>query len=226
MQEHHLTVYSIANTHAIDPHASPTQGRRLPKFRVTSPLPLRLTNFVGKKSTFEWLRETLIDPCPPDCASTCHKVNIYGPGGSGKTSIALEFAYRFRDHFSSIFWIPAHTQATVDKVFVDIAHSLGMPVPENRQETLSLENAYLVLEWLMYEHNSDWLLIFDDVDFDATPALEKLIPNPTCVHGHVIITSRAPIIATSVKRCRVTGLSPEEARELLYNYTDLSRADG
>jgi hypothetical protein len=101
-----------------------------------------------------------------------------------------------------------------------------MPVPENRQETLSLENAYLVLEWLMYEHNSDWLLIFDDVDFDATPALEKLIPNPTCVHGHVIITSRAPIIATSVKRCRVTGLSPEEARELLYNYTDLSRADG
>lgn len=161
--------------------------------------------------------------CSPDRPNNCHIVNLHGPGGIGKSQIALAFAHRFHDHFSSIFWIPSQTRTAVEHEFLEIARTLRLPTFE---EGSAHEIAYSVLEWFESSRNTGWLLIFDDVDLSAAPDVIELIPSTTCVHGHVIITSRALLNLPFAKTYRVDPLQVEESRALLKTYLGPSRPYG
>ncbi|OQU93582.1 Tetratricopeptide repeat-containing protein isoform 2 [Cladophialophora immunda] len=95
--------------------------------------------------------------------------------------------------------------------------SAYLPVTNLRsaRRKLGTRNGVLVLEWLNRSRNTNWLLIFDDVDLSAAPDLKELIPSTACVHGHVILTSRAPLKLPFAKMYLVDPLRVDESRALL-----------
>ena len=62
--------------------------------------PIGLTEFTGRKSELEWLERNLVllNPEKNPGTSTCIKT-ICGLGGCGKTSLAIEFAWRYKHRF-------------------------------------------------------------------------------------------------------------------------------
>ncbi|KAK5988409.1 hypothetical protein PT974_12563 [Cladobotryum mycophilum] len=52
---------------------------------------------------------------------------LWGLGGSGKTQIALDYAYRqFQDQSCSVFWVHADSEATFMQDYKTIAKTLGL----------------------------------------------------------------------------------------------------
>jgi hypothetical protein len=127
----------------------------------------------------------------------------------------MAFADRFCNRFSAVFWIPSQTRTTIEQEYLRIARTLQLPTVEAREGSSAREVAYLVLEWLKRSRNTNWLLIFDNVDLSAAPDIEELIPSTTCVHGHVVLTSRAPLKLPFAKMYQVGPLGADESTALL-----------
>src|SRR5579875_2937940 len=51
---------------------------------------------------------------------------ISGLGGIGKTQLALEYAYRFRDHYAFVFWVRAEHRETLNADVVSLAEHLHL----------------------------------------------------------------------------------------------------
>src|SRR5207237_5186467 len=50
---------------------------------------------------------------------------LSGLGGIGKTQTVIEYAYRYRDEYSAVFWIRAASRETLVADFVALARLLG-----------------------------------------------------------------------------------------------------
>ncbi|ORY68246.1 P-loop containing nucleoside triphosphate hydrolase protein, partial [Pseudomassariella vexata] len=147
---------------------------------------------------------------------------LWGLGGSGKTQIALQFAYRScRDPTCSVFWVHADNETTFTQDYKSIAEKLGL--------TSTLEGEKLlkaVREGI--ETDTRWVLILDNADNlglfgvgqqtkDKVSSLRDFIPRgPT---GTVLWTSRDEQIAGSLVGARrainVSSMAFDEAMALL-----------
>ncbi len=106
---------------------------------------------------------------------------ISGLGGLGKTQIAVEYAYHYRDTYAAVFWLDAESELSLKAGFGELARLMKLPHREN-----DLDQAVLAFkQWLATEPG--WLLIFDNADLPAV--LKPFLP--LVDHGHVLITSRA-----------------------------------
>jgi tetratricopeptide (TPR) repeat protein len=142
---------------------------------TNQPLPLpqpRNANFVGRERVLQSLQRSLKSDGQPVQV-------IYGAAGIGKTQLALEYAYRHREHYRTIGWLPAGEPNTLAVHFRRLAQRLGLldpgaPAEETRQ-TVQRE----------LRGRSDWLLIFDDA-----PGPEAIAPYLPGGDGHMLVTSR------------------------------------
>jgi len=163
---------------------------------------------------------------------------LYGTGGMGKTELALEYIHQhYKDH-SSVFWINAasdqttilgfthimqrlikhHAQLSDD--YSQIGRLLGMagkldsngcfPVtqPSEAQRVVDA-----VKEWFALPENSNWLLVFDNLDDPDLVDIGEYIP--ACNHGTVIITSRRRDLQQGRRGFEVQQMHPMEAIQLL-----------
>ncbi|KAL2819200.1 P-loop containing nucleoside triphosphate hydrolase protein [Aspergillus granulosus] len=154
------------------------------------PLP-RNPKFVGRQDEITALEKSFALQDGP------HKAAITGLGGIGKTQVALELAYRVRDHDKecSVFWVPCTSHAVVDQTFLKIAQTLGLydVKPAEVKEQIKL--------YLSSGHAGKWLLIFDNADdtemwqaaSDTTLALEDFIPESE--QGRILFTTRTRKLA-------------------------------
>src|SRR5581483_7348161 len=55
---------------------------------------------------------------------------ISAAGGSGKTQLALEYAFRQREEYRAVFWVPAFSRVTLNGAYSDIAMLLDLPEKE------------------------------------------------------------------------------------------------
>lgn len=137
---------------------------------------------------------------------------ISGMGGIGKTQTALEYAYRYGEHYRAIFWVKADSHLALTSGFIEIAALLNLPEKDAREADLAIRAA---LAWL--EHHSGWLLIFDNAD-----APELLKPfRPRTATGHVLLTSRAQLFDTLGigKPLELEIMTPDEALRFLFTRT-------
>ena len=65
----------------------------LPRSRARHNLPTQATAFIGRKSEVAEIRKKIMEP-------DCHLLTLLGPGGSGKTRLAIEAAEGLVDEFS------------------------------------------------------------------------------------------------------------------------------
>ncbi|WP_052745313.1 FxSxx-COOH system tetratricopeptide repeat protein [Streptomyces sp. WM6386] len=130
-------------------------------------LPARNPGFVGRDEDLSRLRDELTDRS---------EVVVMGPAGSGKTQLALEYAYRFAGEYELVWWI--RSNRPIEKQLAELAARIGAaPVgtpPAEATEALKAE----------LRERSRWLLVFDDVT-DPT----ELTPHMPDGVGHVLITA-------------------------------------
>jgi tetratricopeptide (TPR) repeat protein len=138
---------------------------------------------------------------------------ITGLGGIGKTQIALEYTYRYREDYTWVFWVVAATEETLSSGFARIARLLELPEGAARDLEQTRD---AVRRWL--ETNEQWLLVFDDVD--DPELLGSYLPGQHS--GHILLTSRTQVLQSAglfFQPIVVDVLSPKEALEFLHRRT-------
>jgi hypothetical protein len=106
---------------------------------------------------------------------------VTGIGGVGKSSTAIEYAYRHVDEFDIAWWVPAEDSDLVPDRLAALAHALDLcPPTEPLTTAVARLSAYLL-------QRRRWLIVFDNAE--NPDALAPLLPAGP---GRVVITSRDP----------------------------------
>src|SRR5438309_652241 len=79
---------------------------------------------------------------------------ISGLGGIGKTQLAIEYAYRYRNDYQYAFWVRADVNELLVSDFNDIASSINLPIKDEKDQGLIVG---AVKNWL--QTHAGWLLI-------------------------------------------------------------------
>jgi len=192
-------------------------GPVTPSFAITPTLPFRRNRmFCGRGDVIDTIHSILNDSVISDVEGdarpmSCKTVVLYGLGGIGKSSIALEYSFRYSNSFTAVFWVDATSEASMfssTRRIIEhmIAEYAGQGFPYGQIALmLSLEGvlgegghissdaaaepqlAGALRKWLAAKNNENWLLILDNYD-DGAVDIHLLLP--TCDAGNVIITSR------------------------------------
>ena len=126
---------------------------------------------------------------------------ISGLGGIGKTQIAVEYAYRYSDHYQAIFWINASTRDAISADFVLISSLLDLSEQHEQDEDIVVR---AVKHWLGTHHN--WLLILDNVE-----NLEMVVDFlPKRISGDVLITTRLQALGAIAQSIEVETMGQDE----------------
>ena len=171
------------------PPATPDQQRHN--------LPTRLTSFVGREDELATLGKLL---------GQARLVTLTGPGGAGKTRLAVEFAAGMVDRFSDGAWL-ADLASVADPDLVDaqVMEALGM----------RRAGGVPVLEALAYRlRSADLLLVLDNCEhlLDACAGLVAALLSGA-PGLRVLATSREPLGIAGEAACPVPPLPipPEDA---------------
>jgi tetratricopeptide (TPR) repeat protein len=150
-------------------------------------VPRRNKNFTGRAETLARLRQgmssgvtaVLLRRGPKDPVPQA----IQGLGGVGKTSIAVEYAYRYRSAYDLVWWIPADQLPLARASLAALAERLGLETAMRAGTDSAIQ---AVLDALRRgDPFSRWLLIFDNAD--QPEDIIDLLPHGP---GDVLITSR------------------------------------
>jgi tetratricopeptide (TPR) repeat protein len=185
-------------------------------------------SFTGRTQVLEHLHATL---------KICGKVALKGLGGIGKTQIAAEYAYKYKNHYKDILWAKAESRATLISDFVTLASLLDLigRSAEEQNVALALVKRQTTSTWLqesitaeqnvalaLVKHwlgvHTDWLLILDDAN-DPKLVGDFLPPNPK---GHIVLTSQASSFdhLGVMSPIEVEKMLPDEARDFFYKRTN------
>jgi tetratricopeptide (TPR) repeat protein len=168
----------------------PEAGRRdtpLPRYPGYQPqvFEVRAKNegFTGREQDLRDLRTELRS----FSTAVVRPIALLGTAGVGKTSEALEYAYRFQGDYDFVGWIDCQRVAEVDHKVADLAQKLrdkfGVSVPGGATVA---ERARLVLDRLSDgETVQRWLLVYDNAE--DIEAVRQYLPTSG---GQVLITSQ------------------------------------
>jgi tetratricopeptide (TPR) repeat protein len=128
----------------------------------------------------------------------CQKLSIVGLGGTGKTQVALQFAYIVKEKWPeySVFWVPALSMESFEQACAGIAKALRIPYAAGGEEDVK----ELVQQHLSSSRAGRWLLVVDnadDVDIFFGTAQSKGVVDylPESETGVIVYTTRTPEVA-------------------------------
>jgi tetratricopeptide (TPR) repeat protein len=137
---------------------------------------------------------------------------LQGAGGVGKTALAVEYAYRHRSEFDTVWWVRAEEPATLIGDLADLAVALRLAEPGQADQQLAV---VAVRRWL--DGHDRWLLVLDNAQAPDTPTgleaplacLADLVPQ--VLHGQVLVTSRDASWEEHASLAELEVFAPEEA---------------
>ncbi|KAH0536621.1 hypothetical protein FGG08_006515 [Glutinoglossum americanum] len=153
-------------------------------------------NFIGREDIMKEIGERL--------KMGQRRVAITGIGGVGKSRIAIEYCYKYRNSHpkAQVFWVHSSNSARFEEAYKDIARELTLPGLDD-PDTNTLQ---LVYKWLSDDASGPWLLVLDNADdmeaffgsgphtsshqseYQPTAALVNYLPRSS--NGSIIITTR------------------------------------
>jgi hypothetical protein len=145
------------------------------------PLPSPASRFIGREGEKSLVRDLLT-------AGDARLVTLVGPGGIGKTRLALEVGSGLEDKFDAVVMVALEEVSSADLVISSIASSLGVPESPG-QPLLDLVTNYL--------RPRKMLLILDNFEHVVAAA---------GVLGQLIMqTDQVMLLVTSRERLRLSG---------------------
>jgi hypothetical protein len=137
---------------------------------------------------------------------------VSGPGGVGKTRLAVEYARRHQDDFTALLFVSANSPVDLASNVARLSADDGALHLTEYKSAPQPEQYAAVIRWL--QQNKGWLLIFDNVDTkEAVLAVQRLVAKLTS--GHVIVTSRITAWGGGIPRIPLGVLSADAAVALL-----------
>jgi tetratricopeptide (TPR) repeat protein len=190
-------------------------------------LPPRNPRFVGREDLLTHVRGLLGNGPVVLLPSADHQL-----GGTGRTQLAVEYAYRYADTYDLVWWIPAEQTAGMRAALVGLAQRLGLPEARDINRTLGAVRDALSRG----EPYRNWLVVFENAN--RPEDIKPYLPSGA---GHVLVTSRNPrwtsemAQAVSVPvfsradsvdflRRRTAELSPDDADRLAARLDDVPMA--
>jgi len=186
----------------------------------------RNTHFVGHEDRLRMMLDKKLFNSDTDTMA------ITGLGGVGKTTLALELAYRARENYprSKIFWVSASSMEEFERGYLRIGLHLRLPDLMSAAEYVDVK--LVVKEYLSQESAGQWMLIVDgaddmDIVFGGSsgggPAPFRRMADylPNSANGLVLVTTRDRRVGTRLGQQNVESLGndidEESALSLLTN---------
>ncbi|GIW05659.1 MAG: hypothetical protein KatS3mg060_0464 [Dehalococcoidia bacterium] len=154
--------------------------------------PRNLTPLLGREAELALLARLLDDPAS-------WLVTLIGPGGVGKTSLALEAAHRLASRFpDGVVWAPLATVR--DPAIVVAAIAKALDVPEQAGAPLVATVAERLREKRL-------LVVIDNVEQVVAAAPDIAALFETTQHAKALVTSRAPLRLRGEREVHVSPLA-------------------
>ena len=176
-------------------------------------VPPRIPGFAGRMDALDRLDAILVQERPA-AVTQVRLAAVQGMGGIGKTSLAIEYAHRFRALHSGVWWCPAETRTGLLTSLAGLAVVLGA-APADAADVARAAKAALQR---LAERRGMWLLVYDNVT--SPEEIADLLPS---AGARVLITSRFPDWRGWAEEVSLDVLPLTEASLLLQRRAD--RAD-
>lgn len=158
------------------PTSKPIYDPRNPAFLV--PFRAKGKFMVGREQALEKVRQQLLEGKPTSIGQTAL---FQGMGGLGKTQLAVEYAYQYRDVYTNgVYWITA--DENIDAQLTQIAVAANWVAPESEHATKLDVARHRIKSY------SDSLIVFDNLE--STRAIRDYLPEPSA-NPHILVTSRS-----------------------------------
>jgi tetratricopeptide (TPR) repeat protein len=181
-------------------------------------VPPRIASFTGRADELDRLDAILMQDKPAAVTqASVGRAAVQGMGGVGKTSLAIEYAHRFRGLYAGVCWCPAETRTGLLSALANLAVTLGASTAEEAD----VEKAAKAALRRLAEQRATWLLVYDNVP--APDALGDLLPS---ARARVLITSRFSDWSELANEVALDVLPLEEAIAFLQSRTGRSDAAG
>jgi hypothetical protein len=165
-------------------------------------VPPRIPSFTGREDQLSQLDATLIHNKPAVVTQAVGRVAVQGMGGVGKTTLAIEYAYRYRNLYAGVCWCPAETRAGLMTALASLGAALGGV----RSEETDAEKAAKAALHHLAGQRATWLLVYDNVT--SPSEIADLLPS---AGARVLITSRFSDWSGLADEVALNILSPQEA---------------
>jgi tetratricopeptide (TPR) repeat protein len=178
---------AIANSQETDTPPPPEEGAVTPPQRVADYSPSKYVfsvpfrekgnQVIGREASLQAVRKQLTEGHHTAIGQTAA---FQGLGGLGKTQLAVEYAYRFKDSYpNGVIWLNADQD--IDAQLTELAEKARWIAPESEHK-YKLDIARHRLRTY-----SDCLIIFDNLE--NPQAIEDYLPEPQA-NPHILVTSR------------------------------------
>jgi predicted ATPase/transcriptional regulator with XRE-family HTH domain len=172
-------------------------------------LPGLLTPFIGRELELASLGQLLSDP-------QCQLLTLVGPGGIGKTRLAIEVAAHHRDNFPDGVWfVPLAPLSSSDYLIPAIADALNFRFQGPTEPQAQLVN---------YLHNKSALLVLDNAEhlLDGVGSFAEILKSSGQLK--LLITSRERLNLLSEWVFEIQGLPvpPNELAEQFEEYSSVA----
>ena len=180
-------------------------------------VPPRIASFTGRAAELDRLDAILLGGDRPAAITQLGRAAVQGMGGVGKTALAVEYAYRYRNLYAGVWWCPAETRTGLLTALAALAVQLGAAAADEPD----LEKAARAGIRRLAEQRATWLLVYDNV---ASPeAIGEFLP---ASGARVLITSRFSDWAEFAEEVSLDVLPPDEAAAFLQNRAGRRDPDG
>lgn len=141
---------------------------------------------------------------------------LCGISGSGKTQLVREYISRQGEDFSSVLWINAASEMSVEQSLGACANRICHEFPELQDCERHISPRTFVLDWLRTTPYQNWLVVIDSVDnlLLSKPLLESM--NGLRL-GALCLTSTHPGAAklARAKQILIERLDPAASQSLI-----------
>jgi len=160
-------------------------------------LPAFLTRFVGREAELAEIKDRLEDP-------GCRLLTLFGPGGIGKTRLALEAAKDQRENFEhGVYFVPLVALQSADAIAPNVAEVLDFPLYEEKTKKADHSKQQL----LDYLRRKRMLLVLDNFEhlLDGVSVVTEMLRAAPDVK--IAVTSRARLNAKCEHLFSVGGMA-------------------
>lgn len=191
-----------------DPEMEETRIRPTMAHTVWGGVPPRNPMFTGREDLLGQLHERL----EPGAMTAVLPQALHGLGGVGKSQLAVEYAYRHREDFDIIWWVPAELTVQIQNSLTELGERLELGVPNEANIAVGVVLDALKGSVRGGRHiPSNWLLVFDNAE-DPKNVLPYL---PTGGSGRILVTSRNSQWLNLASPLEVDVFQRQESIELL-----------
>jgi tetratricopeptide (TPR) repeat protein len=145
-------------------------------------VPRRIASFTGRADELDRLDAILMrDQAAAVTQVSVGRTAVQGMGGVGKTSVAIEYAHRYRNLYAGVCWCPAEVLMGLLSGLATLAVTLGAATAEETD----VEKAAKAALRRLGEQRATWLLVYDNVP--EPKDIAEFLPS---AGARVLITSR------------------------------------